>query len=178
MLNHLLRRHWWYCMQLDLFLTNFWIAGTSLYAVKPSLKLAVSQQHTWGVNLLKSAKWYQRETGVTRKSCLLSSGLCIAERGESFKWAEKILKAAFWFPYQRVWPSMLKVIPETTGWFEVDPWSYINRQCIIHEVTEPLPCSSSLGQAEMCLLPSPGWLALWEGSLQSGVESREGCWYN
>lgn len=160
-------------MQLDLLLTRFWIAGTSLYALKPSLKLTVSQQHTWGVNLLKSAKWYQRETGVTRKSCLLSSGLCTAERGESFKWAEKILKAAFWFPYQRVWPSMPKVIPETTSWFEVGPWSCINRQCIIHELTEPLPSSSRLGQAEMCLLPSPGWLALWEGCTLCRAEWRE-----
>lgn len=160
-------------MQLDLLLTRFWIAGTSLYALKPSLKLTVSQQHTWGVNLLKSAKWYQRETGVTRKSCLLSSGLCTAERGESFKWAEKILKAAFWFPYQRVWPSMPKVILETTSWFEVGPWSCINRQCIIHELTEPLPSSSRLGQAEMCLLPSPGWLALWEGSTLCRAEWRE-----
>lgn len=162
-------------MQLDLLLTRFWIAGTSLYAVKPSLKLTVSQQHTWGVNLLQSAKWYQRETGVTRKSCLLSSGLCTAERGESFKWAEKILKAAFWFPYQRVWPSMLKVIPETTGWFEVGPWSSINRPCIIHELTEPFPPPADWDKQKCaCFLHLVDWPS---GKALCRAE-KEGCWYN
>lgn len=56
LLSHLLRRHWWYYMQLNLLLTPFWVAGTSLYAIKPSLNLTVSQWYTQGVNPLKSVK--------------------------------------------------------------------------------------------------------------------------
>lgn len=48
-----------------------------------------------GVNLLQSAKWYQRETGVTRKSCLLSSGLCTAERGESLQVSWENFESSF-----------------------------------------------------------------------------------
>lgn len=56
LLSHQFRRHWWYSMQLNLLVTHFWVAGTSLYAIKPSLNLAVSQQYTQGVNPLKSVK--------------------------------------------------------------------------------------------------------------------------
>lgn len=80
----------------------------------------------------------------------------------------------FWFAYQRDWPSILKIISKTTSWFEVGPWSCINRWCIIHELAERLPSSSGLGHAEMHSLASPGWLALWEGSSVCRVELRAG----
>lgn len=72
-------------------------------------------------------------------------------------------KQLFWFAYQRDWPSVLKIISETTSSFEVGPWSCVNRRCIIHELAESFPSLGRLGCAKMCVLASPGWLALWEG---------------
>lgn len=169
MLNHLCRRHWWYYMQLDLILTHFWIVGTSLYGVKQSLNLTVSQQYTWGVNQSSNTSM-KLEWPENRVSFLLDY---VQQRGVKASSKQREFgKQLFLFAYRRDWPSVLKIISETTSWFEVGPWSCINRWCIIHELAKRLPSSSRLGCAKMCLLASPGWLALWEGiySLQKAAD--------
>lgn len=179
MLNHLFRRDWWYYMQLDVLLTYFWIAGTSLYALKPSLKLTVSQ-HAWGVNLLKVSQVVPAWNWSDQK--IMSSFFWIMYSREG--WKLQVSRENFESSFLISLPKSLAKYAESNSTDHKLIWSgslELHKQTVHYSWANWAFALLQQTGTSRNVLASFTWLTGPLGrlySLQSGVERREGCWYN